>query len=245
MARPNVRPVSLKPVSTPKEAPMTSSAQTTNLFLLEDLDDAKRTGDLADSDLKALRAIADWIGSYVVEPSKDIGRDGTVCPFVPGSLERKTLWLAPERIADRETSEIVELMNDYKRLLLEARPADGDDGTHNVICVVFSDLPGNRAKGVFDEIQKHLGAPSYEADGVLFGPYYEGNAVTAIHNTSFRPFESPVPFMFVRHGVTDDWEFFLDDDEWFKLWAGCYGESAVQALAERLRRLPWRSAGHP
>ena len=63
---------------------MASSAQTANLFLLEDLDTANRTGDLADSDLDALRAIADWIKAYVVKPHKDLGRAGTVCPFVPG-----------------------------------------------------------------------------------------------------------------------------------------------------------------
>jgi hypothetical protein len=49
-----------------------------------------------------------------------------------------------------------------------------------------------------------------------------------------------VPFLFVRHGVTGDWKFFLDDEEWLNLWARRYGQSAVQALAEELRRLPWR-----
>jgi hypothetical protein len=77
------------------------AAQTTNLFLLEDLEDSSRTRDLADGDLSALRAIADWIKTFVVKPHKDLGRSGTVCPFVPGSLERKVLWLAPEQIADR------------------------------------------------------------------------------------------------------------------------------------------------
>jgi hypothetical protein len=37
------------------------------------------------------------------------------------------------------------------------------------------------------------------------------------------------------------WKFFLDDEEWLNLWARRYGESAVQALAEELRRLPWRA----
>jgi hypothetical protein len=60
------------------------------------------------------------------------------------------------------------------------------------------------------------------------------------YNSSFRPFQSPVPFLFVRHGVTSDWKFFLDDEEWLNLWAHRYGESGVQALAEELRRLPWR-----
>jgi hypothetical protein len=63
-------------------------AQTTNLFLLEDLEDVGRTSELAQSDRDALAAVADWIKTYVVKPHKDLGRAGPVCPFVPVSLER-------------------------------------------------------------------------------------------------------------------------------------------------------------
>jgi hypothetical protein len=111
-------------------------AQTTNLFLLEDLEEVGRTSELAQSDRAALAAVADWIKTYVVKPHKDLGRAGTVCPFVPVSLERKTLWLAPEQIADRDVPEVVELMSGYKRLLLDTRPTDGDDVIYNVIVVV-------------------------------------------------------------------------------------------------------------
>ena len=215
--------------------------QTTDLFLLEDLEDIGRTSELADRDLDALRAVADWIKTFVVKPHKDLGRAGTVCPFVPGSLERKTLWLALEQIGDRDVPEVVELMNGYKRLLLDTRPTDGDDVIYKVIVVVFSDLPADRAQGVFDDVLNRLAVPSYVEDGILFGPYYEGHEGTAIYNSSFRPFQSPVPFLFVRHGVTSDWKFFLDDEEWLTLWARRYGESAVQALAQELRRLPWRA----
>jgi hypothetical protein len=215
--------------------------QTTDLFLLEDLEEVGRTSGLAESDLDALRAVASWIKTFVVRPHEELGRAGTVCPFVPGSLERKTLWLAPEQIADRDVPEVVELMNGYKRLLLDTRPTDGDDVIYNVIVVVFSDLPADRAQGVFDHVLEQLAVPSYVEDGILFGPYYDGNEGTAIYNASFRPFQSPVPFLFVRHGVIGDWKFFLDDEEWLSLWAGRYGESAVHALAEELRRLPWRA----
>jgi hypothetical protein len=217
------------------------TTQTADLFLLEDLEDVGRTSELAERELEALHAVADWIKSFVVKPHEELGRAGTVCPFVPGSLERKTLWLAPEQIADRDAPEVVELMDGYRRLLLDTRPPDGDDVIYNVIVVVFSDLPADRARHVFDDVLQHLAVPSYAEDGILFGPYYEGNAGTALYNSSFRPFQSPVPFLFVRHGVTGDWKFFLDDDEWLTLWAGRYGESAVQALAEELRRLPWRA----
>jgi uncharacterized protein DUF6875 len=216
--------------------------QTTDLFLLEDLEDVGKTSGLAESDLEALQAVADWIKSFVVKPHEDLGRAGTVCPFVPGSLERKTLWLVPEQIADRDVPEVVELMSGYKRLLLDTRPTEGDDVIYNVIVVVFTDLPADRAQAVFDDAQEQLAVPSYAEDGILFGPYYEGNQATAIYNSDFRPFQSPVPFLFVRHGVTSDWKFFLDDEEWFSLWAHRHGESATQALAEELRRLPWRDA---
>jgi hypothetical protein len=75
-------------------------SQTTDLFLLEDLEDVGRTSELAEGDLDALHAVADWIKTFVVKPHKDLGRTGTVCPLVPGSLERKTLWLAVEQIAE-------------------------------------------------------------------------------------------------------------------------------------------------
>ena len=58
--------------------------QTTNLFLLEDLEDVGKTSGLAESDLEALQAVADWIKTFVVKPYKDLGRAGTVCPFVRG-----------------------------------------------------------------------------------------------------------------------------------------------------------------
>jgi hypothetical protein len=220
----------------------TASPETTNLFLLEDLEDASRTRTLAEGDVEALQAIADWIKTFVVRPHEDLGRAGTVCPFVPGSLERKVLWLAPEQIADRSGPDVVELVSGYKRLLLETQPTGGDDADYKVIVVVFTDLSADRAKGVFDDVLNHLAVTSYADDGILYGPYYEGNEATAIYNSRFRPFQSPVPFLFVRPGVISDWKFFLDDEDWLNLWAGRYGESGAQALAEELRQLPWRAS---
>jgi hypothetical protein len=226
---------------TPMEAAM--AAQTDNLYLLEDLDDANKTKHLEKSDLAALRTVADWMKTFVVRPHKDLGRAGAVCPFVPEALERKTLWLASEHIADHSVPAVVELMKGYKRRLLDAQPKDGDGATFKVIVVVFTDTSADRAQGVFDDVLQHLAVPSYVEDGILFGPFYEGNEGTAIYNSGFRPFQSPVPFLFVRQGVISDWKFFLDNDDWLNRWAHRYGEAGARALAEELRRLPWRAAG--
>jgi hypothetical protein len=219
----------------------TGAAQTTNLFRLEDLEDTTRTSELAEGDLAALHAVADWIKSFVIRPHKDLGRAGPVCPFVPGSLACGTLWLAPEKIADRNMPDVVELIAGYQRLFLDTQPTEGDDTTYKSFVVLFTDLPADRAKEFFDDLLQHLGVPSYVEHGFVVGGFYQGNEGTAVYNPSFRPFTSPVSFLLVRQAVISDWKFFLDDEDWLKLWARRHGENGVQALAEELRRLPWRA----
>jgi hypothetical protein len=45
-----------------------------NLFLLGDLDDDRRTSDIAQSDPVALRVVADRIVSFMARPHEDVGR---------------------------------------------------------------------------------------------------------------------------------------------------------------------------
>ena len=216
--------------------------QTTQLLLPEDLADGEKTSALSETDRDALRAISRWLDDFVTKPHKDLGRQGSVCPFVPGSLERRALSLASEHIAGLDAPDVVDLMDDYKRFFLSTSPTDRDDEIYKTIIVVFPDLPAERAGGLFNEVLEQLAGPAYEEDGIIFGPFYKGNEGTAIYNSNFLPFQSPVPFLFVRHTVLSDWKFFLDDPDWFDRWARRFGPSATRVLAQELRRLPWRVA---
>jgi hypothetical protein len=218
------------------------SAQSTRLLLPDDLQDAGRRSDLAATDRDALRAVSAWIEDFVARPHKDLGRTGAVCPFVPGSLERSTLWLAAEHVADLGAPEVAELMDGYKRLFLQVAPADSKDAIYKTIIVVFPDLPAERAGALFDDVLEQLAEPAYEENGIIFGPFFPGNEGTALYNPDFRPFQSPAPFLFVRHTVLGDWKFFLDDDALLDRWARHFGPSATAALGEELRRLPWRGS---
>ena len=199
------------------------ATKTTDLFRLEELEDSGRTNELADSELTALKDVADWINTLVARPHADLGRPGPVCPFIPGALERKTLWLAPEQIADQSVPAVVELMSGYVRRFLEAEPTDGDEVQYKVIVVVFTDLPADRAQGVYDDVLGQLAVPSYADHGIVFGPFYKGNPGTALYNENFRPFQSPSPFLFVRQTVVGDWKFFLDNEDLFNLWERRFG----------------------
>jgi hypothetical protein len=216
-------------------------ADTSNLFLLQDLEDSGRTGKLADGDLNALRTVADSIKTFVARPNKDLGRAGPVCPFVPRAWEHETLWLAPEQITHQSAPELVQLMNDYRRLFLRARPVDGDEANSKAIVVVFTDLSAERAKDYMDDVRiQNLKRLAYVDDGVVLGEFHERNDGSAIRNPTFKPFKAPVPFLLMRSAVASDWTFFLDDEDWLGFWARRFGESAVPALAGELRRTNWR-----
>lgn len=215
------------------------SIQMTELFLVEDLEDDARTGVLPPRHREALRAVADWIKTFILEPNDEIGRPGPVCPYMPTSVERQRMWLAPENIAHRKAADVIEVVNNYKRQLLGVGSSDGSEINYDVITVVFTDLTADRAQSLFDEVLSEIAVTAYAEDGIVFGPFYNGNGGTAIYNNDFRPFQSPVPFIFVRHGVVADWKFFVEKEDWLTLWARRFGERGVKELAAELRRHPW------
>ena len=221
---------------------MPTPARTSDLFLIDDLQDPARTTELTGADREALQTVADWMRTYVIKPHPDLGRAGPVCPFVPVSLEHDALWLVAEPLTDHDGPAVAERLDHYTRLLLDVAPTGGA-APYPVIVVVFPRLPPDRAPALFEAVTQRLALPAYADHGIIYGPFFPGHQGTAIHNANFRPFRSPVPFMFVRQTVVEDWEFFLDNDELFDLWARRFGPSATHALAQRLRRLPWRE-GH-
>jgi len=75
----------------------------------------------------------------------------------------------------------------------------------------------------------------------VIGPFYAGNDGTAIYNPQFRPFTSPVPSLLMRRAVVSDWKFFLNNHDWFAVWARRHGEAATHAFAAELRRFPWNA----
>lgn len=212
---------------------------TTNLLHPQDLEASAGAGALSAGDFDALRTVRDWIQDFIVVPNDRLGRPGPVCPFTPVSIERQVLWLAAEHLGDGDVPRLVELLESYKRKLLELAPADGGGGDVGVIVVVLTDVSPDRAPALFSAALEQIAVPSLVEHGILFGPFYDGHTGTAIYDKEFRPFQSPVPFLFVRHTVLDDWKFFIGSDDMLGHWARRFGESAARTLATELRQLPW------
>jgi hypothetical protein len=146
-----------------------------------------------------------------------------------------------EQIAALSVLDVVALVRRYTELFMGMEPLEGEEADYKAMVVVFPDLSAVQAGELFDELLEHLQVSSYVEDGLVLGAFHERNEGTAVHNTGFRPFRSPVPFLLIRRAVLGDWKFFLDDDESLSRWAHRFGVGAVHTLAAELRDLPWRT----
>jgi hypothetical protein len=214
-----------------------------NLFLFSDLADGGKATRLDERDLGALRAVADWTRRFIIQPNKDLGRSGPICPFTPVALEHDALWLALEHTQGRSVPDMIDRVKGYNRRLLTNAPLAGEIAEYKAIIVVFADLAASQAKSFFEALLPPVALPFYEEDGLVIGPFYEGNDGVAIYNPQFRPFTSPVPSLLMRLAVASDWKFFLNNPEWFAVWARRHGEAGTRALAAELRRFPWNARG--
>lgn len=215
--------------------------QADNLFLFSDLAEGGKAAGLDANDVGALRAVADWTRRFIIQPNPELGRSGPICPFTPVALEYDALWLALEHTRGPTMPEMVRCIEAYSRRLLANAPADGDIAEYKAIVVIFADLPASEAKAFFEALLPPIALPLYETDALVIGPFYEGNEGTAIYNPQFRPFTSPVPALLMRRAVVSDWKFFLNNPEWFDVWARMHGQTATHALAAELRRFPWNA----
>jgi hypothetical protein len=212
-----------------------------NLFLFADIESSAQSSAIPPSDLIALRAVADWTKAYIITPNNELGRSGPICPFTPVALQHDALWLALEHTTGRSLSEMIERLKGYNQLLLLNAPTQGEIADYKSIVVVFTDLPSAKAKEFFEALLKPISLQFYENDGLVIGPFFEGNEGTAIYNANFRPFTSPVPLLLMRRAVVSDWKFFLNNPEWFKVWTRTHGAEGTNALAAELRRFPWNA----
>ena len=206
-----------------------------NLYQLLDLANPGKTRRLRDN-LPAVTTIADWVRDYLCRPHSDLGREGTVCPFVPSAVTNRTLWIAPERIGDKTELEAVSLLATYKDLFFQLEPKEGDSSLLKTILVVFPDLTEERAQTV-DRIQQAL-KDSYVRDGLMIGEFHKRNNAPGIHNPEFRPLQSPVPMLAIRYMVIGDWRFLIKSPEWVHEWVHRFHYQISPAdLVRQLREL--------
>lgn len=157
-----------------------------------------------------LRRVSEWIREFLARPHPQLGRSGSVCPFVPIALGMDTIWMAEVAEATPTFEGISDIITGYRNLFIETEPKSGPEAMNKAFLVVFSALTANGAEAasLVDKVQAHLKKYFVEM-GLMLGEFHSVNETPGLRNPQFRPLRSPIPMLAIRHMVESDLPFLI------------------------------------
>lgn len=157
-----------------------------------------------------LKCIIEWIREFLARPHPQVGRSGSVCPFVPTALKLDTLWLAEVAETAPSFERISEIITEYRNVFLRTEPTSSPEAMNKAFLVVFSSLANNAHDGatVIDKVQLSLKKDFVEI-GLMLGEFHSTNESPGLRNPDFRPLRSPIPMLAIRHMVESDLPFLI------------------------------------
>lgn len=177
-----------------------------------------------------LDVIAAWARSYLCCPHADLGRNGPVCPFVPGALQKQLLFATVYENGDLDVEEIKAILLGEMERFIKLDPVSGNEAQFKSLMVIFPELPVdelNLIEIAQAELQKH-----FVPNGLMVGEFHAGPPQkSGLWNSAFRPLYSPVPMLVIRHMVPTDLLFLKDSAQLFGEYVKIYGN----AVPERFR----------
>ncbi|MFJ8314010.1 MULTISPECIES: DUF6875 domain-containing protein [unclassified Streptomyces] len=164
------------------------------------------------SDLPVISRIAAWCEEFLCRPHHDLGRTGSVCPFMPRALAMNRISFTVVHTRDRAQADIDTTIAAYRTVFLETEPNSGPGALEKAILVILPDVGAEDAPVVVDETHRRLKA-GFVDSGLMIGKFHPRSEQGGLHNPGFRPLRSPVPLLAIRHMVDSDLPFLNRTDD--------------------------------
>jgi hypothetical protein len=148
-----------------------------------------------------------WMRDFLSRDHPDIGRPGTVCPFVPGALQRETVLVAADESVDPidVESTMLAVAKEFEGTLAGLGP----QAQFAADLVVFPNVTASFAPGSIDAVQRRL-KPSFVERGLMIGEFHQANETPAASpkaTPGFYPNRAPIAMLAVRSAVEGDLRF--------------------------------------
>jgi hypothetical protein len=159
-----------------------------------------------------LARIREWATAYLVAPHPDLGREGPVCPFTAASITKEIFWVGCVDRSDLTAEDIEKTVAGMVTGFRCLPPTEGPDALLKTILILF---PTVTDYSLIDEAQRRLKEESV-AMGLMIGQFYPGCEEPGIRNPDFRPLQSPLALLAIRHMVSSDFPFLTKKAEWIE-----------------------------
>lgn len=158
----------------------------------------------------ALGCMAAWVRGFLARPHPELGRKGSVCPFVPLSLVMDSIWMAEVTEHNPSFETISAIITEYRDVFLSREPTSGPEALQKSFLIVFPTLMAEDSGGAARVDKVQVALKKYFVDmGLMLGEFHSENESPGLRNSEFRPLRSPVPTLAIRHMVESDLPFLM------------------------------------
>lgn len=146
-----------------------------------------------------------WVNEFLAQPHIDLGREGDVCPFMARSVAAGHATFVS--FDAREGHEALRaLVRDLRDDLEERAENAGSWRAYLTAVIVPHGLPDDELVPLLYDVHTELKGEFVER-GLMLGEFWPGHEVRGLHSDSFRPLDSPLPLLALRHMVLTDLAF--------------------------------------
>lgn len=164
--------------------------------------------------LEDANIVMQWAKDYISSPHPQLGRDGTVCPFVLPSIQRGAFNISLHYGVDGICPDTVrEVLVDHSQVFLDLPPTEEPDKIYKTILAVFPDIPEERG-GILDEVHAGL-KDHFVCNGMMIGQFHKRCLEPAARNPDFLISTSPIPLVAIRYMSIHDILFLTTRKDWF------------------------------
>jgi hypothetical protein len=168
---------------------------------------ADLSGELAPPQAPEMRKIASWAVEFLSTPNPDLGRGGSVCPYIKHSMNNNSFLLACAA-GERDLRSIEASFDKYRRWFIELR--DEPEREHKHLLAILVLLPDfdRTDPDPLDVLQGRL-KDAFVHEGLMVGQFHPRCAQKGLWNEDFRPLRAPIPLLAIRQMVASDLPFLV------------------------------------
>lgn len=166
--------------------------------------------------------VVEWMRTYLTRGHSELGREGSVCPFVRPALKAGTLmWREAEFDEGCTVADILACMREDIALFGSHAWPEGKEGM-SAIVTVLTGIPDHRLP-LLDEAQRLVKLEAVRA-GAMVGQFHPDCPQSAVWNQAFMVSRSPVPLFVVRSMALHDILFLHGDPLLFAAYEQRFGD---------------------
>jgi len=181
-----------------------------------------------------LGVLANWLTSYAMNDHADLGRPGTVCPFVKRAARLETLRLGISLAGSADEAAVyAEIRSSFE--VLNQIPAPGARKQLRTITIGFPRCASDEGIAMLARVTARHKYYTLLRSRML-ALFHEGSDLQGLWNPAFRPLRSPMPMIAVRYLVEQDAGFVAKHKLLIAPYLLRFGPAGARRLASHWRR---------